>query len=792
MWKYKTQSLVGIFGLAFGFACFVPMLYWMRYENSYDSFYADAKHIHRIYTFHEQSGKVNELVPEIVEQELHAHFPGIKASTIFFPEINFYSSERMPHIRLRTLNTFNTFFQVFPQVFVSGDSQQPLQSMYNIVLTESAAISLFGDVEKAIGQQIQSLYYFFSPPYTVTAVVKDQPTNTNLPFDALLHHDLLANIKNIPEEYRWKQFTAQLYVKLHTNTDINNLTEQLRSFSSLPNVSNENIEFRIAPISDIRHLLNSEVQYSLKFIDLFVAAGLLLLLGAIFNFLNLHLNIFRQRSRELHLRVIYGSTSEKLILQILFELTCSILIVLLFACCFVFIVRPIFSELLGFEIEILKLIQLFAVCGIGVILLILFIGFIASWKLCRAAEQSSSKKRISKQPVSRHIAVITQLAVSVVFIIAALVVMKQIHFVNRKDLGFDRSGIIQLNGLLPYMKVDLRTALINELTTLPQIKNIVTSNFDPQHNAKTTEMISAVEWPGKSPDEKPIFNVIPTDSRFAEIFRLKMLMGKWFNEGGMQQVVLNEEAVRVMGLSEPIGSIINMSIDDIDIDIALQEYDVKYEVVGVVSDFHTLSLRSRIHPTIFRHTLSSNTPGRITADNILYINTIPNQEQEAIQRITDILPDIDPSFADVRLVTLDELYNSFNNSEQTGLKMFSILATVCLFIALFGIYAIATASTQRRRKEIAIRKIAGAKAKEVVRMFFREYTLQVIIANVIAIPPVFFVMSHWLQGYAYRTNISWWLLLGVTVGVTIVVLITVLGQVLRAANSNPGEVVKNE
>jgi putative ABC transport system permease protein len=207
-------------------------------------------------------------------------------------------------------------------------------------------------------------------------------------------------------------------------------------------------------------------------------------------------------------------------------------------------------------------------------------------------------------------------------------------------------------------------------------------------------------------------------------------------------------------------------------------------VAGVVKDFHTLSLRNRILPTIFIPSSESY--------NTLYIRVAPGRELEAIRRITAILPGIDATLTDTRLTLLVELYDRLNYSEQAGLKMFSLLATVCLLISLFGIYAVATASTQRRRREIAIRKVMGAEAGDVVRMFFREYALLVIIAGVVALPPVYLAMSRWLQGYAYRTDIPWWLLTGVVAGIVAVVLLTVLGQVLRAANSNPAEVVKSE
>jgi len=409
--------------------------------------------------------------------------------------------------------------------------------------------------------------------------------------------------------------------------------------------------------------------------------------------------------------------------------------------------------------------------------LILLIGSIFFWRLSHLSTSPQSERKITGKPALRRVAVIMQLAVSIIFIVAALVVMMQMRFVNHKDLGFDSRGMIQLSGFLDYSG-KVQGALERELAAIPQVESITQASFEPRHKADIYTMITEVEWPGKSSFEKPAFNVIYTDSQFAETFRLKMLTGEWWYNGETQKIVLNEEAAQVMGLSDPEGSIIRIpSFDDTSI-------IVEYKVAGVINDFHTLSLRNRIQPTIFLPSSQSS--------NILYIRVAPGQELEAIQRITAILPDIDATLADARLTKVDELYDHLNWSEQVGLKMFSVLATVCLLISLFGIYAVAAAATRRRRKEIAIRKVVGAEVGNIIRMFFREYTLQVITAGVVALPLAYLVMSSWLQGYAYRINISWWLLCGVIVGVVIVILLTVLMQVLKAASSNPAEVVKNE
>ena len=774
MWKYKMQSLSGIFGLAFGLACFVPAVYWMRYETSYDSFYPDAEHIYRVYAVEKQSGKVNEGVSRIFEKKLQEKFPAVEASTVYLIEQENCSVEGIPHVQLRTLYTDSTFFGLFPQEFVSGDSRQPLQVLNNIILTETVAVRLFGNAEKAIGQQVQTKMKSSLPPYTVTAVVKDPPANTNMQFDVIIYHDMIKYFSELPEEAQWTMFFMNLYVKLHPETDVDKLAEQMHDFTSRLGV-NTNIELRMLPISDVRHQLNTDVPFTLNFIGLFVASGILLLFSALFNFLNLHLDLFRQRIRELRLRSVHGASEGQIVRQMMFELLCSILLALFLACSFVEIIRPAFAGLLNITMELSQLIQIFVVCGIGLMALILFIGFILFWKLSRLSTSPQLEIRITGKPVLRRMAVTMQLSVSMVFIVAALVVMMQMHFVNQKDLGFDSRGVIQLSGFLDYSG-KIQGALERELATIPQIESITQADFEPRHKSDIYTMITDVEWPGKSSFETPAFNVIYTDSRFVETFKLKMVTGEWWHQGETQEIVLNEEAVREMGLSEPEGSIIRIpSIDDASV-------MVEYKVVGVVNDFHTLSLRNRIQPVIF---LPSS-----QASNILYIRVVPGQDQEVMQKIAAILPGIDATLADARLTPVDELYNHLNWSEQVGLKMFSVLATVCMLISLFGIYAVAAAATSRRRKEIAIRKVVGAEAGNIIRMFLREYTLQVIAAGVVALPLAYLVMSGWLQGYAYRMNIPWWLLGGVVVGVIILILLTVFMQVLKAADSNPSEVIK--
>ena len=776
MWKYKAQSFTAILGLALGLTCFVPALFWLRYETSYDSFYPGSEHIYRIYAVDRESGKVDELISGVIERSLHEQFAATENSTIFFIKDYGCKSGKISHIRLNTLFADSTFFHVFPQVFVSGDARGPLQVLNNIVLTESVALRLFGDVEKAIGQQIQSTEYDWHTPCTVTAVVKDPPPNTNLMFDAILCFEEIEQHKSFVTssvERMWQLSTLQGYVKFHPNTDVNTLKAPLRDFL-LTLDANTKMELRLLPVSDVRYRLNTDVPFTLNFIRLFVIAGILLIFCAIFNFLSVFLGIFHQRVRELHLRSVHGASGGGLFAQMMFELAYSAILALVLACGFIVCICPVFSNVSNIAVETSQLMHLFVLCSIGVMMIIWLVCLLPFWQFSRLAIQNLAKSKRPGGPLLQRLAISFQLAVSIAFIVAALVAMMQMRFVNRKDLGFARTGIIQLSGLSDMYMDRVGTAFLKELASIPQLENITNTDFEAQHNtnifnSEIENTITQVEWPGKQQAKESHFHLIYADSQFAEVFGLKMAMGEWYNEVGARQIVLNQEAVREMDLSEPIGTVIRLSSGE-------------YKVVGVVKDFHTLSLRNRMQPTLFVRS-------KYMQEGI-YARVVPGQENEAIQRINALLPKIDASLVDVSPTTLNEVYNRLNRSEQAGLQVFLVLSIVCLLVSLFGIYAIAAAASQRRRKEIAIRKVAGAQVGDIVRIFFSEYSLQVMIAGLIALPPAYLFMSRWLQGYAYRTTIPWWLLAAVIAGVVAIVLATVCKQILKAANNNPADEIK--
>lgn len=567
----------------------------------------------------------------------------------------------------------------------------------------------------------------------------------------------------------------EVYAKFNVHADTREVIAEAKELPTEVK-GNPNLEIRMLPITEVRHGLEANSPFTLNFINLFVISGLLLLIAAIFNFFNLNYDLFRQRTREINLRAVNGATSGQLMAQLLCELFCSAGIAILVGAVLVLCICPVFSRLLSIEISPVQVAFWFALCGLGIIVVVLLLGWGLFWRLVRVSISPFSKQR-KEQPVYKRIAVTLQLFVSIVFIVASLVVMRQMNYVHQKDLGLNCENLIQLSGFLDYSG-KIEDKLINELHRIPTILEISDANFEPRHEPDLTRMSDKIQWEG-CPETLPVFNLMFADSHFAEALDLTMLQGSWWREGQRTKVVLNEEAARRIGVENPIGMVLRMPSEE---DIRIM---ADYEVSGVVKDFHTLSFRHQILPTIFVQSSQYKF-------NILYIRTQPGQEMETIRQIREILPGIDAKLTDARLSPVRSLYDQLNSSEQLGLKVFSALSLVCLLISLFGVYAVAAASTQRRRKEIAIRKVMGAEIHDILYIFFKAYVLQVVLAAVFALPVTYLVMNNWLQDYAYRTNIPLWLLLGVVVCLIILVLLTIVGQILEAANRNPAEELKRE
>ena len=270
--KHKTRSFISILGLVFSLTCFIPALYWLHYETSYDSFYPDSKEIYRIYTYNRQESKNNDLVSGMLVRKLQERYPLLSNTTAFFIENNDCQTDDVPYIKLRTIFTDSTFLHVFPQKVICAASHNPLEVMNNIVITESVAQSLFGSAENALGKQIKSTSLSYDSPYLITAVVQNPPANTNLSFDALLSHEQVKMQKEYVSEKSnaiWSLAALQAYTKIPHGADTGDIEQQLHNYPA-QFYQNKDISIQMMPIAQVRHNLNPDVPFTLNFIHIFI------------------------------------------------------------------------------------------------------------------------------------------------------------------------------------------------------------------------------------------------------------------------------------------------------------------------------------------------------------------------------------------------------------------------------------------------------------------------------------------------------------------------------------------
>ena len=772
--KSFPQYMVGIMGVSFAVSCLVLSLYWVDFESSFDGFYPDADCIYRIYTYEKDSGKTNTGASKTVERKLCGKYSNIEASTTLMRGDENCSTPEIPHMKLRFLYADSSFFNVFSHSVIVGD-KEPLSSVNNLVLTESAAVRLFGSVDNAIGQYVQSNMRDDLPPYHVTAVVQDHPSNTNLPYDGLVYHNMLKSFSEMPEQVQWSINFMEVYVKFNRSADIDKIKDEICCMASESNVS-QNVEIRMVNIMDVRHSLEDNSPFNMNFIRLFVFSAILLLISSLFNYFNIHYSLIKQRLSEFKLRSINGAKYSQLVSQLLVELLITMTIAFCLSLFLLFLISPYFKNLLEIKDSTSDLLKLsfccflavaFAVFAIG---LVLFLHFIKE-SLSITMIQSDHSAKFRKMAVS------IQLFSSITFIVIALIMMRQMDFLIHKDLGFESKGLIRLSGFVDYSGA-VEEKLVERINSIPSVLSISDANFEPKHQPDLTYMTNDVKWPG-APIERPLFSVLFADDQFSDAFNLTVLQGNWWNKGQFSKAVLNEEAVRRMNLIDPVGTIIQLPSE------SDRSVLADYEIVGVVKDFHTLSFRNAIAPMII-------IPSAFYKFNILYIRTMDGSEADVINQIRDAAVGVDPSLIDISLTPVGELFDRLNYSEHIGLKIFSWLAFVCLVISLLGTYAIVLSSTQRRSREIAIRKVLGADIRSVVWLFLKEYIALVVITGLLALPVAYFIMERWLQDFAYHTSIPLGLLLSVLLAVTLLVTIVALRQIIRMSTRNPAIVIKKD
>ncbi len=767
-------SFVNILGMTIGVASVLVLIIWILQESSYDNFHTNKERLYRvalkIKTPNIEYNQGSIYMP--AGPEYKREFPSIEEMVRVDPKSASAGYDNR-FSQLNILFTDKTFFDMFSFELISGDKKTCLESPQSIVLTEKAVKKIFGN-EDPLGKIVQ----IAGNTYNVTAVAKDPPVNTIFQFECLLP----ISIEEKQSHIGWDGgLTAYTFLRLNKETDPSHLEKQIMEYmEGVINKSYRQAGFLLTPylqkINEI-HLYSTTdrgndigEKGSVTKLYLFSGIGLLILLIACFNFVNINTALSFRRAKEVSVKKIFGSERKNIIIFFLIETAIAISISLFLAFLLVKILLPVIADMIGKDFSlmvvnapvwILIFISLFLFCTVfGSIYSAFYLSSISPMTLLSDINQGNRKRS------SRNILVTLQFAISTGLIISCLVIYSQLQFVRQKDKGFDEKNLLVVN-LSP--KTSASYGIIEDkLTSFPGVVSVtVSSGGRPglgfTSNGYKTEGV-----------EKPVMlNALYIDENYLKTLGISLIDGRDFRnlKVDSNKVIINQTLAKMFGWDNPIGKFISRG--------------TKYEVIGEVRDFNTSSLYGKTQPIFI------STVNEFKYFEDLIIKFQPQYISDILKNAEKIITEIDPS----RPFTYEFLEDSINSSYALDKKLnvlFLVLSLIAVLISSLGLFGLATFATQSRMKEISIRKINGASITDIFRKFNFELLKWIVLSFLISIPAGYYAMTQWLNNFAYKTPISIWLLLASCLLTLLIGLFTVTWAANKAARTNPAENLRKE
>ena len=766
-------SFINIMGLTIGVTSVLLLIIWVSVETSFDKFHKDNERLYRVGLIIKtpnreiNSGSINAPAGPEYKKE----FPVIEKMVRLSPsqESVIYNDKIT---RLQVLYTDSTFFGMFSFDLETGDKTSCLESPQGIVLTEKAVKKIFGS-ENPLGKGI----IISGKTFTVTAVAKDPPVNTSLQFECLAPLSVISKQAHIG----WDGgMTCYTYLKMVKGTDPSLLEKQILTYMEGA-INKKYREFGYALIPYLQKIgdihLNSETDYDLgekgskMQVFMFSGIGLLILLIACFNFVNISTAISFKRAKEVSIKKIFGSDRKNVILFFVSESAVAIIVSLLLAFLLAKVLLPLASELIG-KVLTLSDIKPFGWLLIYASLFIfctIFASFYSSFYLSSSNPLVllSSINQGKRKQISRNILVTFQYTISIILIICCLVIFSQMQFVKKRDKGFNEKNILLVN-------LNSKTSATYELikskfSSIPGVLSVSVSAGGTPGVGFTSN--------GYLPEgvEKPIMaNAVYIDENYFKTMGISILDGRDFRnpKADNNKVIINQTFAKFLGWDIPTGKTISRN-------------RIKYEVIGVVKDFNTSTFHNKIEP-IFISTV--NEWGKF--DNII-IKYLPANISGVLKSSESILKEIDPQGPFEYEFMEDSISNAYSIDQKLNI-LFLVLSVIAIFISSLGLFGLATFATQSRMKEISIRKINGAMITDIFRKFNFELLKWILISFIIASPIGYYAMNKWLNNFAYKTTLSLWLLISSGLFALTIGLLTVSWAANKAARTNPAETLRKD
>lgn len=783
--RNKTYSAITIGGIAIGLTVFLLIVFYISDELSFDRYHQNADRIYRLVQHARWPGGGFDvpITSAPFAPGIKAEYPEVKEATRILPE-----GGGNVHYKDKTIVAQDIFFadnnvfNVFSFPFLYGDQATALAKPQSIVLTESLAKKLFDDPQDAINQTI---YFENNYPNTITGVIKDIPNNSHIGFSAL---------RSFASGYTdgWQNHSLFTYLLLEKDADVMQLETKLQEFAQKTIMAEMGVmdyHLEMQPLTSIH--LRSDLQYdmgprgNMDRIYIFAAIAALILIIAIINYMNLVTARSTLRLREVGIRKVVGSRKRQVMGLFVTEALVVTLLAAVVAISLFFISLPWFNELAGKQLKIGHFsVSLIAPVFVGFIIVLgLVSGSYPAVFISRFKEIPSLKGQLgnlSNSVLLRKSLVVFQFVVTIIMITASLVIFNQMKYVLNADLGFNKEQVLTFH--IDGQKVREQVSTIKDrLLQSPLIKNVAAAS-NPIGNNDLGSRGCTFETPeGTFSGEAKWVKMVQrleVDEDFVPTMELRVVRGRNFSPSTPSDkndaVLVNEALMQELGWKNPIGKRVRFN-----------DRPEEREVVGVVKDFHTYSLQHKVDPLIMSMPSEAN-----DRDN-LYVQIDTRQTAKALEYIENVYSGFDSSNP-VEFYFLAENFAQQYDAEQKQEQLSLVFTLLAVLIACLGLFGLATFSVQKKIKEVGIRKVLGATVTSVAILLGKEYVRLVIIASGISVPVAWYAMNRWLEGFAYRIEVQWWMfglagLLAVTLA-----MMTISFQSVKAALTNPSKTLRTE
>lgn len=804
--KNKAFAAINATVLTLGFSCFILLSLYLYDELSFDMFHRDAKNIYRVIQYEQQENGITRDVASIapaIGKEVMVQFEEVEdmCRLSAFGRIT-VGNDPVTRTHERVLSADHNFFTFFDFPLIEGNPKTALSDPYTIVISETTKQKYFGEGD-ALGKQIWSGYSSNGNPVylTVSGVMKDFPKNSHLQFSIVFSDVTWHNVYRDYTQYvntNWVDTEYTTYLKLKPNSSSTLLTKKIEELvkSNYPTDREFNSQFELQSLKSIHtqsdHLQSAADEFNAKsikpfYLYTFAALAVLLLLTGCLNYMNLSTAVAIKRTREIGTRKVLGAHKLQMVMQFITDTLVISSLALLLSFAIVYAVLPAFNMFTGKEMQLTTLPLEWIVGVLGTILVIgitaaMYPAFIAS----RVSIVDALKREIKIGNSSfsvRKALLVVQFGISMIMITSTLVIYQQLDYMRNKDLGFNHNNLLVIDINSRNLRRDFEIVKA-EFASQPEITSVTASTRVP--GEWKSYPITTTKSEGNTIGTDMVF--VGIDRDFLATYQIKLLAGRTIQnpKADSLKVVLTELAVEQLGLTNPIGQIIE--IPKVRYGERVEELNnpFRVEIIGVVENFHFESLRSQMLPVIFG---APNTAIQVIDYYTLRVNTNNwNRTLESLKAINSKLDPDNPlefTFLDVRF---DEMYRADAKRGQ----IFLVLSIIVVVIACLGLFALVSYAVEARTKEIGVRKVLGASVHSIVNLIAKEFLPLVVIAGGVGLPVAWYFMRNWLHEFAYHIPFGIQIAIESLLITFIIALVTIGVRVTRAARVNPVESLRSE